>query len=92
MVTKLKRYNVTFSPELQTLIEKEAQFQHRDVSRQITFILDKYFLERKNELDFFRPELREAERTSQPQHFETPVVPALEHLYKLRENVDREKK
>jgi len=91
MVTKLKRYSVSLPHDLETFIEKEAEFNRRPISNQIIYILDMYLKEKKKELDFFRPQLREAGQSQEPQHFVTPSPPVIEHLYKTRENLDREK-
>lgn len=91
MPTKLKRYSVSLPIDLETMIEKEADFTRRPVSNQIVYILDMWFAEKKKELDYFRPtRLREVER-SEAQIFETPALPHAEHVSKLRESLGREK-
>lgn len=91
MSTKLRRIQVSLPMDLETMIEKEAEFSRRPVSNQIVYILDQWFGERKKELDYFRPtRLHEAKPADGAQFFQTPVSPQEEHLSKIREKLGRD--
>jgi hypothetical protein len=91
MVTKLKRYTVNLNMDLETFIEKEAQFNKRPVANQIVYILDQFRVQKLNELEFYRPSpLHAAKAGDEPQYFQTPSVQPEERLSKLREKLGRD--
>lgn len=84
MPTKLKRYSVSLPEEIQVLLEKDSTFNRRPVANQIMWILDQWYNKRKEELDYFRPQLHEAKPSESPQFFQTASEPAKASVSKLR--------
>ena len=91
MATKLRRIQVNLSIDLETMLEKTAAFSGRPISSQIVMILEDWALEKKRELDYFRPaQLHEAAR-SEAQVFETHRPQHAAELSKLRDSLGKER-
>jgi hypothetical protein len=90
MPTNLKRYSVSFPKEIQEILEKDASFNQRPVANQILWVLDRWYAERKKELDYFRPS-PQREGKKEPPVFETPSPLHSEQVSKLHAALDRER-
>lgn len=55
MPTQRKRINLALRPDLQRMVEKDAELNCRALANQVEWVLDQHYLARKREAGLFNP-------------------------------------
>lgn len=88
MPTKLKRFTISFPPEIQKLIEDDSTLNGRTISNVVVWNLKKFYEEQKRQADLFKPQQLEEEQRQVP-YFETPNQPDVVQPSKTRASKGR---